>query len=99
MASNWIMIISEADKAEANTMTGQESFKVGLSATGNAPATHYLTGFHDYFKNIVYPQLSTLNSFDMVEQVIGVTDTPICPEILESRSLKQLSGGSEPPHE
>jgi len=97
MASNWIMIIADADKAEANTMTGQESFKVGLSATGNVPATHYWTGCHDYYKNIVYPQLSTLDSFDMVEQVIDATDSPTCPEILESRSLKTLPSGAEPP--
>jgi len=97
MASNWIMIIADADKAEANTMTGQESFKVGLSATGNVPATHYWTGCHDYYKNIVYPQLSTLDSFDMVEQVIDATDSPTCPEILGSHSLKTLPSGPEPP--
>lgn len=96
MASHWIMLIAQSDKAEANSMTGQDSFTVGLSATGEEPATHYWIGINDAYKNQLYDQLSTLDSFDMVEQDWDEPNYIKRGEILSSRSLKTIAGGPPP---
>jgi len=96
MASHWVILIAQSDQAEANSMTGQESFTVGLSATGEKPETHYWAGCNDAYKNQVYDQLSTLDSFDMVEQDWDEPDYIKRGEILSSRNLKTIVGGPPP---
>jgi hypothetical protein len=96
MASHWIMLIAQADQAEANSMTGQDSFTVGLSATGEEPATHYWAGYNDSYKDQVYAQLSTLGSFEMTEQDWDSPGYITRDAILASAGLETIPGGPPP---
>lgn len=96
MASHWVIIIAASDQTEANSMTGQNSFTVGLSATGDSPATHYWIGISDPYKNQVYSELSTLDSFDMVEQTWDNPPYVSNSEILSSRNLKTMLSAPPP---
>jgi len=96
MSSHWVILIAKADQLEANNMTGQDSFTVELSATGEEPVTHYWIGINDAYKNQLYDQLSTLDSFDMVEQDWDEPNYIKREEILSSRNLKTIVGGPPP---
>ena len=95
MASHWVILIAQSDQAEANSMTGQDSFTVGLSATGEEPATHYWAGINDVYKNQVYDQLSALGSFEITEQAWDVPDYTTRSEILSDAGLETIPG--DPP--
>ena len=96
MSSHWVIIIDASDQAEANSMTGQDSFTVGLSATGENPATHYWTGIDDAYKNQVHDQLSALGSFEITEQKWGQAKYTTRNEILSDPGLRTISGNPPP---
>tara|TARA_R110002020_G_scaffold276418_1_gene491785 strand:+ start:526 stop:822 length:297 start_codon:yes stop_codon:yes gene_type:complete len=96
MASHWVIIVSASDQETANTITGEQTFTVGLSATGEDPVTHYWSGLSESRKDLLYSQLSTLDSFYMSQQGRFDSSLPNRYEILSSQNLKTMVGGPPP---